>query len=287
MPQKEVDVAIAEFENGVTLNYSLSGLKVAKAGFSAATMMACSNERFQGIMEQSNQLLTFDYRGTGKSTGPNSLDAYTVDAYTEDMHQLFRKVGFEKSSIIGYSHGGYFAADFALQHPERVSALVLIEPALFFDRNKLKERIRVVLEDKEAGIRLLLQQIAPELSRDKKAHARMVQAISDQYPDAIGLAGEWQARISNELGDDDLRDIQVPTLVITGQRSRVRQYTMRASKLIPRALTWIIPGATHLVLDERPRETAAVVQMFLEQYSNGGGEIIAQTKKAAKSKSKS
>ena len=286
MPQKEVIVAIAELDSGVQLNFSLSGLKGAKAGLSAATMMACSNEMFQGIMEQSTQLLTFDYRGTGKSTGPDSLESYTADAYTEDMHQLFRKVGFEKSSVIGYSHGGYFAVDFALQHPEQVSALVLIEPALFFDRNKLKERIRVVLEDKEAGIRLLLQQIAPELSRDKKAHARMVQAISDQYPDAIGLAGEWQARISNELGDDDLRDVQVPTLVITGQRSRVRQYTMRASKLIPRALTWVIPGATHLVLDERPRETAAVVQMFLEQYANGGGGIARQTKKAAKSTSK-
>jgi pimeloyl-ACP methyl ester carboxylesterase len=276
-------VAIADIENGVQLNYSLSGLKGAKAGLSASTMMACSNEMFQGIMEQNAQLLTFDYRGTGKSTGPDSLDAYTADAYTEDMHQLFRKVGFEKSSIIGYSHGGYFAVDFALQHPERVSALVLIEPALFFDRAKLKERIRVVLEDKEAGIRLLLQQIAPELSRDKKAHARMVQAISDQYPDAIGLAGEWQARISNELGDDDLRDIQVPTLIITGQRSRVRQYTMRAAKLIPRALTWIIPGATHLVLDERPRETAAVINVFLEQYANGGGGGTTPPKKAAKS----
>lgn len=278
-------MAIAEIENGVQINYSLSGPKGAKAGLSAATMMACSNEMFQGIMEQSTQLLTFDYRGTGKSTGPDSLEAYTADAYTEDMNQLFRKVGFQKSSIIGYSHGGYFAVDFALQHPEQVSALVLIEPALFFDRNKLKERIRVVLEDKEAGIRLLLQQIAPELSRDKKAHARMVQAISDQYPDAIGLAGEWQARISNELGDDDLRDIQVPTLVITGQRSRVRQYTMRASKLIPRALTWIIPGATHLVLDEKPRETAAVVQLFLEQYANGGGGSV-QAKRSAKGTSK-
>lgn len=277
-------MAIAEIENGVKINYALTGLKGARAGLSAATMMACSNEMFQGIMEQSAQLLTFDYRGTGKSTGPDSLEAYTVDAYTEDMSQLFRKVGFEKSAIIGYSHGGYFAVDFALQHPESVSALVLIEPALFFDRNKLKERIRVVLEDKEAGIRLLLQQIAPELSRDKKAYARMVQAISDQYPDAIGLAGEWQARISNELGDDDLKDIQVPTLVITGQRSRVRQYTARAAKLIPRAVTWVIPGATHLVLDEKPRETAAVVNLFLEQYANGSGAAAQSKRSSAKSK---
>lgn len=274
-------MALAKIDDGVQINYSLTGLKGANSRLGATTLMACSNEMFLGIMERINQLLTFDYRGTGKSTGPGSLDAYTAAAYTEDMHQLFRQVGFERSAIIGYSHGGFFALDFALQHPEQVSALVLIEPALFFDRNKLKERIKVVLEDKEAGIRLLLQQIAPELARDRKAHANMVQAISNQYPDAIGLAGEWQARITNEFGDDDLRDIRVPTLVITGERSRVRQYTSRAAKLIPRALTWVIPGATHLVLDERPREVAAVIELFLEQYA-GGGTI----KRATKSKSK-
>jgi pimeloyl-ACP methyl ester carboxylesterase len=140
-----------------------------------------------------------------------------------------------------------------------------------------------VLENKEAGINLLLQQIAPELARDKKAHASMVQAISNQYRDAIGLAGEWQARITNEIGDDDLRDIRVPTLVITGERSRVRQYTSRAAKLIPRALTWVIPGATHLVLDEKPREAAAVINLFLEQYGGGGGVPV---KKATKSRRK-
>jgi pimeloyl-ACP methyl ester carboxylesterase len=274
-------MALVKIENDVRINYSLSGLKAANAQLGATTFMACSNAMFQGIMEQSHQLLTFDYRGTGKSSGPDSLDAYTAAAYTEDMHQLFKELSFERSAVIGYSHGGFFAIDFALQHPEQVSALVLIEPALFFDRNKLKERIKVVLENKEAGIRLLLQQIAPELARDRKAHTAMVQAISNQYPDAIGLAGEWQARITYEIGDDDLRDIRVPTLVITGERSRVRQYTSRAARLIPRALTWVIPGATHLVLDERPREVAAVINMFLEQY--GGGVPI---KRAPKSKQK-
>lgn len=266
---------LAKIDDGVEINYAISGLKGAAARINAVTLMACSNEIFQGIMEQSRSLLTFDYRGTGKSTGPDTLESYTAGAYTEDMHQLFNAVGVEQSPIIGYSHGGFFAVDFAQQHPERVSALVLIEPALFFDQNKLKERIRVVLENKEAGIKLLLQQIAPELARDRKAYARMVEAISNQYPDAIGLAGEWHARITNEIGDDDLRDIRVPTLVITGERSRVRQYTRRAAKLIPRALTWVIPGATHLLLDEKPNEVAAVINLFLEQY--GGGASARKT----------
>ena len=112
-------------------------------------------------------------------------------------------------------------------------------------------------------------EIAPELARNKKAHASLVEPISNQYPDAIGLAGEWHARITNEIGDDDLRDIRVPTLVITGERSRVRQYTRRAAKLIPRALSWVIPGATHLLLDEKPNEVAAVINLFLEQYGGG------------------
>lgn len=280
-------MALAKIDQDVQINYTLTGLKATNARLGATTLMACSNEIFQGIMEKSNQLLSFDYRGTGKSTGPESLDAYTAAAYTEDMHQLFNQLKFERSAIIGYSHGGFFALDFALQHPEQVSALVLIEPALFFDRNKLQERINVVLQNKEAGINLLLQQIAPELARDKKAHASLVRAISNQYPDAIGMAGEWQARITNEFGDEHLSDVRVPTLVITGERSRVRQYTGRAGKLIPRALTWVIPGATHLLLDEKPREVAAVVNLFLEHYGRGATLKRAQASASAKKASKS
>lgn len=259
----------ARLDNDVQINYTISGSNKVNARIGPMTMMACSNQMFQGIMERSNQLLSFDYRGTGKSTGPSSLDGYTAAAYTEDMRQLFAKTGIRRSAIVGYSHGGFFGVDFTLQHPEQVSALVLVEPALFFDQAKLKERIKTVLENKEAGIKLLLQQIAPDLARDKKAYADLVSAISERYPDAIGLAGEWQARVTNEIGEDDLCDIRVPTLVITGERSRVRRYTARAGKAIPRAMTWVIPGASHLVLDEKPNEVAAVINLFLGQYGGG------------------
>ena len=107
---------LAKIDDGVEINYTLSGARGVSARINAATLMACSNEIFQGIMEQSRSLLTFDYRGTGKSTGPDSLESYTAGAYTEDMHQLFNGVGIEQSPIIGYSHGGFFAIDFAQQH---------------------------------------------------------------------------------------------------------------------------------------------------------------------------
>lgn len=275
---------VAKIDDGVELYYTISGRGGAGlARLNTATFMACSNAMFQGIMEKSRSLLTFDFRGTGKSTGPDSLDSYTAAAYTEDLRQLFGKAGMQQSPIIGYSHGGFFAVDFALQHPQLCSALVLIEPALFFDRSKLQERIKVVLENKEAGIRLLLRQIAPDLARNRKAYNDMVQAISNRYPDAIGLAGEWQARITNEIGDDNLRDLKVPTLLITGEKSRVRQYTARAGRLIPGAATWVIPGASHLVLDEKPNEVAAVVNLFLSQYGSGGGNSSSYRGAAKKS----
>ena len=39
------------------------------------------------------------------------------------------KVGLEKVVLMGHSMGGYLAATYALQHPERVQHLILVCPA--------------------------------------------------------------------------------------------------------------------------------------------------------------
>src|SRR5687767_14029102 len=103
-PQKGTFMPSARLDDGEELNFTITGGKGVAARLDTATFMACSNEMFQGIMERSRPLLTFDFRGTGKSTGPDSLESYTAAAYTEDMHQLFGKARIQQSPIIGYSH---------------------------------------------------------------------------------------------------------------------------------------------------------------------------------------
>jgi pimeloyl-ACP methyl ester carboxylesterase len=105
--------------------------------------------------------------------------------YTDDLRQLTLKVGLKETALVGYSHGGYFTVDFALTHPKQVTALVLIEPALFIDRSMLAERIRLVTAGQgDAAIKLLVNQIAPDLALEPKVQQHLIAAISN-----LGIRG--------------------------------------------------------------------------------------------------
>lgn len=253
-------------ERNLNINFEVQGAK--SSNQQAVIVGGHSQAAFVEGIRKTRQVLTFDPRGTGQSTAAKSFGDYTVAAYRADMENLLAHVGFKSSSLVGYSNGGYFAADYAYKNPSQVSALVLIEPALFIDRAWLRERVDLALKDKDAAIDLLLQQIAGHLGRnDKKEYANLKQAISDRYPTGESLAAEWNARLNHELGELQLRSICAPTLLIGGRESSNIDKTMRAASLIPRVSTWWIPGASHLVMLQKPKEVARIVDLFLQQHA--------------------
>ncbi|MEX1158808.1 MAG: alpha/beta fold hydrolase [Thermomicrobiales bacterium] len=69
----------------------------------------------------------YDLRGFGRSAVP---EAGVVYQHGEDLRALLDALGIERAALIGLSRGGEVALDFALQWPERVSALALVDSAL-------------------------------------------------------------------------------------------------------------------------------------------------------------
>ena len=74
------------------------------------------------------QVITFDGRGNGKSDRPES--GYTTDHYAEDALAICDEVGVEQVAIVTLSAGSRPSVQLAAEHPERVSHLVLIGPAI-------------------------------------------------------------------------------------------------------------------------------------------------------------
>ena len=277
----------AELKDNIKIHYNLRGKGVKSGALDAnlqeedpSILAACEAEGFipggdeaQGgtqatvssMLAVNRPVLTYHYRGSGQSTVPQSLMEYSVEAYREDMQQLASQVGLGKFSLIGYSHGGYFAADYALAYPEQLSALVLVEPALFVDRAKLQERVKLAREGNgDHVIHVLMKQMVPEMAFNSKAYNDLVKAIKYNYPDPIGLAGEWYARSTNEIGEKELGGITVPTLVIGGERSWVRENIERTARSIPGAKQVWLDG-THNLLEERPAEVTAAIESFLAE----------------------
>jgi 3-oxoadipate enol-lactonase len=67
------------------------------------------------------RVVRYDHRGFGKSKMPEG-----PYALRDDLLSVVRQAGIAKATFVGCSMGGATVIDFALEHPEMVSALVLV-----------------------------------------------------------------------------------------------------------------------------------------------------------------
>ncbi|MCL8000074.1 alpha/beta hydrolase [Brucella sp. 21LCYQ03] len=75
-------------------------------------------------------MLFVDRPGHGQSDfGPP--ENILPDAQADAIAKLMQKRGIEHATIIGHSYGGAVAAAMALRHPEHVSGLILLSPAVY------------------------------------------------------------------------------------------------------------------------------------------------------------
>lgn len=72
-------------------------------------------------------VLRYDFRGLGESSrGEHALG---VETFAADLDDLLRQLGIARAALMGVSLGGFVAQEFALAHPDQVSALVLVSTA--------------------------------------------------------------------------------------------------------------------------------------------------------------
>ncbi len=85
---------------------------------------------FRKKLEGRSRLLFVDRPGHGDSDlgGP---DYILPDAQADAISRLMRKRGIKKAIVVGHSFGGAIAASLAVRHPDQVSGLVFLSPAVY------------------------------------------------------------------------------------------------------------------------------------------------------------
>jgi pimeloyl-ACP methyl ester carboxylesterase/predicted glycosyltransferase len=74
------------------------------------------------------RVVAFDGRGNGRSDRPQS--GYSTDHFTQDTLAVLDMLDIRQAAVVGYSAGGRWAIQLAAEHPERVTHLALIAPAV-------------------------------------------------------------------------------------------------------------------------------------------------------------
>ncbi len=90
-------------------------------GYNAATFEATTAS---ALAASGFYVIVYDRRGEGRSSKLQA--AFTFQETSDDLLQLCENFGLEKVAPLGHSFGGIVGTRFAQQHPEKVSALVLV-----------------------------------------------------------------------------------------------------------------------------------------------------------------
>jgi long-chain acyl-CoA synthetase len=192
-----------------------------------------------------NRVIALDLRGHGLSD--RAASGYDMDQLIADIETalvLLKVKG--KFVLVGHSFGGAIVTEYALRHPDRVERLVLIATAGEFRLQPLWA----------LGLSLpnWLLGIVGRFTR--KWLAAPPQVLKKLY----------YQNMSPWVGWERFKQIQVPTLVIRGNRDVVfeRDRFARVTESIPGAQEADIPASGHLVMLERREAVNRAIERFLE-----------------------
>ncbi len=217
---------------------------------------------FLDLLAARAEIIAPSHPGFGHSSRPADFD--TVYDLVHLYLDLLEALPYEKVTLLGFSFGGWLAAEIAAACCHRVARLILVDP------------LGIKLGDRESRDILDLFNTAPaEVQRhtwhDPAKWALDFNAMSDdavvvhaRNRDALCLYG-WQPFMYNPKLPRWLCRIAVPTLVLWGASDGVvtPDYGRAYSKLIPGARFELIEQAGHHPEIEQPAAFAVRVAAFL------------------------
>jgi pimeloyl-ACP methyl ester carboxylesterase len=102
----------------------------------------------KALERSGHRVVMYDARAHGKSTGG---DDYSYDALAGDLLAVLDDREIDRAVLAGASMGAHTLTRFALKHPERVAALVIMTPAFAPDRDPGLQRWDRLAEGLRSG----------------------------------------------------------------------------------------------------------------------------------------
>lgn len=217
------------------------------------------------------QVVTFDLRGHGQST--KSPGPYTIPLFAADTAAFIRALNLGPTHVVGLSLGGVIAFQLALDAPELVKSMVIVNSGPEIPLRTFKERLRVLIGflSRQLIVRLrgmrkmgevLAKHLLPEPEQADLRRAfieRWAENDKRAYLAAMGAFRGWNVT-------DRLQAISCPVLVITADQD----YTPVSFKedyvaKMPNAELVVIPNSRHLTPLEKPELFNQALRTFLSR----------------------
>ena len=216
-------------------------------------------------------MIALDQRGHGESEWARP-PAYATENFAADLLGVLDAFGWRRVALVGHSMGGHNAMSFSAWHPDRVSALVIVDsrPSIPVDRlDRLRTRGMVTLrpyptrEAAAASFRLLPRETVADPALLAHLGRSGVVERDGQWVYRFDPASNGQRQPVDAWALVDR--ITAPTLVVRGELSPnfTREMADKLRAAIPGAAYTEIPGSYHHLVLDNPTAFVQAVDPFL------------------------
>jgi pimeloyl-ACP methyl ester carboxylesterase len=230
-------------------------------------------------LARDHRVLMYDLRGHGRSERAKS--GYDLATQTADLHALVERFGGTPLDLVGHSYGGLVALRFALEHPERVRRLVVVEAPL--PPQQIEENAAVLAIDPAVMLELKdPEQLRAAISRAGFAADGLLDRLlpPGMKETVLGSGRRLRSffrglhflvtettighdvRAERDFTADELRSLRCKVLAVYGETSSCRPSGDRLRDGLSDVQLKVLPCG-HYVLGERTAELAAIVRDFL------------------------
>ena len=274
--------------NGIQVHYKQYGsgepVMILLHGFGASVF---SWREVLQPLGQIGTVIAYDRPAFGLTERPlpgswQGANPYGVQGNLDLLFGLMDSLGVSKAILVGNSSGGRLAVQAALAQPQRVSGLVLVDPAIYTGGGQRFGLLAPIVNTPQ------MDRLGPILTRgiagDQGTQflqtawhdpSKITEAITAGYRKPLRVA-DWDIALwqftKAGTGDEDLAprlsELRMPVLVVAGDDDRIvpTADSVRLGGDIPGAKLEIFPACGHVPQEECPAAFLQPVEAFMRQF---------------------
>lgn len=279
--------------NGFTMSYTVRGsgpvLLLPASGWGPSVSYLIPTP----VLEEHCTVVYFDTRHSGRSTGPESADQYTLEHFVGDIEALRVHLGADRVFLAGHSGGGHQVLAHGIEHSDHLLGIIAIDAIVAADGVRMAEMMRridvrrtepwylehpdyidnaMALMSGATGGQPTIAEVLDATGAfyfhdpDRAAGALSRIDFDDQV-----LAYTQQAGFQSKDLLPELHRVTVPTLLVYGdddfQCDPVSQ-GQRAHAALPSSRLELVPDAGHFPFLEQPEAFARIVAAWFADVTD-------------------
>jgi pimeloyl-ACP methyl ester carboxylesterase len=187
---------------------------------------------------------------SGHGRSPDGGAPFDYDQMAAQTLSYLDALGLARVDVVGFSDGAIIGLLLARDHPDRVRSLVAISGNLDKTGNVSEEEAEVAFSDAAwEGLVADYDRLSPDGPDHRPAVLARLEAMWTVQP---------------AIAAESLSSISCPTLIMTADHDLYAlPHTLTIRDAIPGAQLCVVPGATHMLLAERPDVVNAALIGFL------------------------